>query len=89
MSAVAAESPIGYIMECDLKYPTNLHDLHNAYPLAPEHLCIDKDMFSDTHKFMLNATECRHLKCTKLVSNLRNKSHYVMHYSFTWTTDWS
>jgi len=63
VSAVAAESPIGYIMECDLKYPTNLHDLHNAYPLAPEHLCIDKDMFSDTHKFMLNATECRHLKC--------------------------
>ena len=60
MSAVAADSPIGYIVECDLEYPTHLHDLHNAYPLAPEHLSIDEDMLSDTHKFMLDATECRH-----------------------------
>ena len=29
---------------------------------------------------MLGATECRHLKCTKLVSNLRDKLHYVTHY---------
>jgi len=74
VSAIAADSPIGYIVECDLEYPTHLHDLHNACPLVPEHLCIDKDMLSDTHKFMLNPTECQHLKCTKLVSNLRDKS---------------
>jgi len=29
---------------------------------------------------MLTATECQHLKCTKLVSNLRDESHYVTHY---------
>jgi len=80
VSTVTADSPIGYIVECDLEYPTHLHDLHNAYPLAPEHLCIGEDMLSDAHKFMLAATECRHLKCTKLVSNLRDKSHYVTHY---------
>ena len=80
VTAIAADSPIGYIVECDLEYPAHLHDLHNAYPLAPEHLCIDENMLSDTHKLMLGATECRHLKCTKLVSNLRDKSHYVTHY---------
>ena len=80
VSTVTADSPIGYIVECDLEYPTHLHDLHNAYPLAPEHLCIGEDMLSNTHKFMLDATECPHLKCTKLVSNLRKKSHYVTHY---------
>jgi len=80
MSTVAADSPIGYIVECDLEYPTHLHDLHNAYPLALEHLCINEDMLSDTHKFMLDATEYQHLKCTKLVSNLRDKSGYVTHY---------
>ncbi|KAK3698312.1 hypothetical protein QZH41_006011 [Actinostola sp. cb2023] len=30
------------ILEVDLEYPHNLHDLHNDYPLAPERLIIDK-----------------------------------------------
>ena len=89
MSAIAANSPIGYIVECNLEYPTHLHDLHNAYPLVPEHQCIDEDTLSDTHKFMLNATKCRHLKCTKLVLNLRDKSCTTGAYSFTSITDWS
>jgi hypothetical protein len=30
------------ILEVDLEYPKNLHDLHNEYPLAPEQLIIGK-----------------------------------------------
>ncbi|XP_072048278.1 uncharacterized protein [Amphiura filiformis] len=30
------------IVEVDLEYPKELHDLHNDYPLAPEKLVIDK-----------------------------------------------
>ena len=30
------------ILEVDLEYPKNLHDLHNDYPLAPEHIKVNK-----------------------------------------------
>ena len=30
------------ILEVDLEYPKSLHDLHNDYPLAPEHLEVNK-----------------------------------------------
>ena len=29
-------SSTGYILEIDLEYSKELHDLHNDYPLAPE-----------------------------------------------------
>jgi hypothetical protein len=30
------------LLEVDLEYPEELHDLHNDYPLAPESLIINK-----------------------------------------------
>jgi hypothetical protein len=36
----------GYIVECDLEYPEDLHKDHNSFPLAPERLFIDESMLS-------------------------------------------
>lgn len=36
----------GYILEVSLRYPTELHNTHNEYPLAPERRTISDDMLS-------------------------------------------
>ena len=51
-----ADSSTGHFVECDLCYPAELHVLHNAYPLAPEHVHIVEEMSSNTLSLMQNVT---------------------------------
>ena len=37
---------MGYLLEVDLEYPDELHELHNDYPLAPEKLAVSSNMLS-------------------------------------------
>ena len=37
-----AESDEGYFLKVDVKYPENLHNLHNDLPLLPERMKIEK-----------------------------------------------
>ena len=40
------DSKKGLILEVDLEYPQELHDLHNDYPLAPDKMKVTKEMLS-------------------------------------------
>ena len=42
-----ADSPEGLILEVDLGYPEELHEAHNAYPLAPERLVVQNEWKSE------------------------------------------
>ena len=60
----------------DLEYPKELHESHNAYPLAPERLVVQKEWMSDYQKGLRN----NGIEVEKLVPNLMDKSKYVVHY---------
>ncbi|KAK3757134.1 hypothetical protein RRG08_049801 [Elysia crispata] len=72
-----ADWPEGFILEVDLEYPQELHDEHNAYPIAPERIVVQKEWMSEYQHGLLGVASA---EVEKLVPNLRNKSHYVLHY---------
>ena len=45
----------GYVLEVDLEYPQELHDIHNDYPLAPEKNNIPKEWLSEYFLEIANA----------------------------------
>lgn len=65
----------GYILEADLSYPQELHDAHNAYALALERMKVQKE-----YQHGLFGAGDAPAEVEKLVTNLRDKDHYVVHY---------
>ena len=67
-------------MEVDPEYPSELHKMHNDYPLAPVKLAISQNILL---KYCINIESEYGIKIAgvnKLVPNLNNKSKYVLHY---------
>ena len=46
LNVIEENNSMGYILEINLKYPSELYDLHNDIPLAPEKLEISQNMLS-------------------------------------------
>ena len=79
LDSIEADAEIGYIVECDLSYPAHLHDMHNDYPMAPEHLTVTRDMLSPFALSLLDPAR-PWTPSEKLVPNLLDKTKYVAHY---------
>ena len=61
----------------DLEYPKELHDKHNLYPLAPDHVEVTDDMLSSFQREHFPSIRG---SVRKLVPNLHNKKKYIVQY---------
>jgi len=74
------DSKAGIILEVDLKYLHELHDLHNDFSLAPEQVKVTENMLSEywgqiKDKFNISVGQVH-----KLIPTLNNREKYVLHY---------
>jgi hypothetical protein len=73
---VPDDSETGFVVECDLEYPSELHETHNDYPLAPDHVMVTEAMLSPFCKSM----NVKHAFTEKLIGDLHPKIKYKTHY---------
>jgi len=78
---IDTEKNIGYILEVDLEYPSELHLLHSDFPLAPELVEINFENLSpyckSTYK---NCSGRKKYKDSKLLTTFHPRLNYVLHF---------
>ena len=78
--SISENSKIGYILEKGLEYCKELHDIHNDYPLCPEHISVNYEMLSTYCKDIVDRHDIKIGGVKKLIPNLYDKFKYPVYY---------
>ena len=80
LNVISEDSSIGYILEVDLEYCKELHDLQRDYALCPEKIEVSSNMLSKYCSDIANKYGIKVGGTKKLSPDLGNKMKYVVHY---------
>ena len=70
----------GLILEVDLEYPRELHDMYSDYPVCPGKVKVSKNMLSAYCKKIAEKYNISIVLVSKLIPTLRDKKEYVLQY---------
>ena len=75
------DSPYGFIVEVDLEYPPELHDIQSDYPLAPTRESVEVIWLSQYQENLRGKMNVNFsTKSKNLLQTMFAKPHYTLHY---------
>ena len=74
------DSPIGYILEVDLKYPHSIRDLQRDFPLAPTKEIVPDEWLSTYQRELKFSVNMPRSSVTKLLQTVTDTKLYTLHY---------
>ena len=80
LNKYTSNSSKGCVLEVDLEYLKELHELHNDYHLAPDKTEIQREMLSEYQLKIADLYNSPTVNVKKLVLNFLDKEKYVTHY---------
>jgi hypothetical protein len=80
VGAIPTNGPYGYIIECDMSYPSDLHKSHSMLPLAPVKRAVHWEELSPYALTLLDELGLPLSHQPKLLLTLEPKSKYAVHH---------
>ena len=71
-------SKVGYIVECDLEFPIEIHDKLKEFPPCPETLAPTNEMLSKYQHSLVEKDNIKVGGCSKLIPHLMKHERYIV-----------